>query len=132
MLTGESKMDFFSDFLKEFGFQLGKSYTLKEILISIQNQNGVLKKVIGCNVPSGFDFTNESLYIDPSLRRVFSNILIENENIEDFNRIISNIDEVYLLQKVAITCSETFVEITIFASKVLNGPQEAIVFFTYF
>lgn len=132
MLTGKSKMDFFRDFLKEFGFQLGDSYTLKEIIISIQKQNGVLKKIIGCNAPSGFDFSNESLYTDPSLRRVFSNILIENENTEDFNRIISNINEIYILQKVDIIFSTTFVEITIFASREPNGTHEQIVFFSYF
>ena len=125
-------MDFFRDFIKEFGFQLGDSYTLKEIIISIQKQNGVLKKIIGCNAPSGFDFSNESLYTDPSLRRVFSNILIENENTEDFNRIISNINEIYILQKVDIIFSTTFVEITIFASSEPNGTHEQIVFFSYF
>ena len=111
-----SSIDYFGDYLKSFGLKLGGTFTVKEIIFNIQKRNGNLKTIVGFKAPPGFDFLNESLYADPALKRVFSNILFEHEILTDFNQIIDHFHLNFTIQncELEVGVEKNEVEIRIF------------------
>jgi hypothetical protein len=127
-------LHFFEKYLKYFGLSLKTPFSLKDILISIQSKDGVLKSVLGLSVPSGFDFSNESLYKDQKLKRIFTNMLVEPEMSDDFDEVVKHIEEIYVITSVDLSLSlDGSIEARISAKQqiddVTSKPEKAIVFF---
>jgi len=99
----QKSIDFFNQYLKIFDIEIGKPFTLKAILISVQKKNGVLKKVLGMGVPEGFDFSNESQYSNPDMLRIFCRILVENEDWDNFQEIIKRLDDEFVISESSIS-----------------------------
>jgi hypothetical protein len=127
-------LHFFESYLKYFGLSLKTPFSLKDILISIQSKDGVLKSVLGLSVPSGFDFSNESLYKDQKMKRIFTNMLVEPEMSDDFDEVVKHIEEIYVITSVDLSLSlDGSIEARISAKQqiddVISRSEKSIVFF---